>query len=230
MLQVFYGTNRTLVRNAAHQAAEQIGLKATSIDDTQYQPGIILDSATATSLFGGEACYILDTPSSDEAFLKEVIDVLPTLAESPHTFIVMEGSLLADQKKRYAKFSTSLQEFTLEKTERFNPFGLAEALARKDKKQLWVLLQKARMEMIREEELVGILWWQLKTLRLAAITRTAEEAGLKEYPYKKAKQSLRNFAPGELERLSQSLLELYHADHQGGTSMEVSLEQWVLTM
>ena len=91
-----------------------------------------------------------------------------------------------------------------------------------------MLLQEANAASLRPEEIIGMLWWQLKALRLAKITRTAEEAGMKEYPYKKAKQSLGLFKDGEVEQLSHSLLELYHDAHQGKRDMDLALEEWVL--
>ncbi len=230
MLNVFYGTNRTKVRDAAYKIIESQDVRPTIIDETTYFEGVVTGAVGTASLFGGVEYFLLDTPSGNTEFEAEVLESLSALTASSNVFIVLEGGLLAEFKKKYTKHANSIEEFTTEKTERFNPFSLAEALARKDKKQLWVLLQQARLQQIREEELVGILWWQLKTLRLATLTPSAEAAGLKEYPYKKAKQSLRNFAPGEIEKLSDTLLVLYHEDHQGGAAMETSLERWVLTV
>jgi hypothetical protein len=93
-----------------------------------------------------------------------------------------------------------------------------------------VLLQEARQSGLREEEIIGMLWWQLKSLRLALVTNSADEAGMKEFPYTKAKRALSTFAPGEVVLLSQSLLELYHAGHSGQSDMDVALEEWVLTL
>jgi hypothetical protein len=75
-----------------------------------------------------------------------------------------------------------------------------------------------------------MLWWQLKSLRLAALTQSAQEAGMKDFPYNKSKRALPAFAPGEVVTLSQSLLELYHAGHSGQRDMDIALEQWVLAL
>jgi hypothetical protein len=90
------------------------------------------------------------------------------------------------------------------------------------------LLQDARAAGLREEEIIGMLWGQLKSLRLAAVTSSADEAGMKDFPYNKSKRALNTFAPGEVLTLSQSLLELYHAGHSGQRDMDIALEQWVL--
>ena len=83
---------------------------------------------------------------------------------------------------------------------------------------------------IRDRELIGILWWQLKTLLLAQKTGNASEAGMKDFPYKKAKQALPNFAAGEVESLSLSLLTLYHQGHSGEVDIDEALELWLLSL
>jgi DNA polymerase III delta subunit len=227
MLYVFYGTDRKGVRNAAHMITESLGSPAL-IEEGNYTKGAVADAVGASSLFGGSECFLIDTPSQDDEFEREVLSLLDSMATSTNIFVVLEGALLADAKKKYGKHAASVEEFAADKPERFNVFQIAETLAKKDKKQMWVLLQEARALGIRDEETIGILWWQLKALRLAKLTRSADEAGMKEYPYKKASQSLRNFKEGEVEALSRSLLELYHEAHQGKRDIAVALEQWVL--
>lgn len=156
--------------------------------------------------------------------------MLAELAESSNTFVLLEGPLLAAAKKRLNNHAAEMSEYAAEKQVRFNAFSLAEALAVKDKRTLWVRLQEARLAGMREEELIGILWWQLKSLRLAAVTNSPAEAGMKQFPYNKAKRALGCFAPQEVQQLSQSLLEVYHAGHAGVRSLDVALERWVLTL
>lgn len=233
MFVVFYGSNRGKVRDgateyiAAHFPADGT---LTTIDASDFETGQLADAFGATSLFGGREWFVLDAPSTNPDFVEAVTSSLAELAESSNTFVILEGPLLAPAKKKYEKFAAKLTEFTAEKADRFNSFALAEALAGKDKRKLWVLLQEARLEGLREEEIVGMLWWQLKALRLAALTKSADEAGMKDFPYNKAKRALVKFSDGEVGRLSQSLLEVYHAGHSGTRDMDSALEQWVLEL
>jgi DNA polymerase III delta subunit len=231
MYVVFFGTDRGAVRDAATAYIEKqmpADGTLTTIEALEYQPGQVADALGATSLFGGEEWFVFDTPSGNEEFINDVKESLAEMAESVNTFVILEGALLAAQKKTYEKHATEMKEFIADKIERFNSFALAEALAGKDKRQLWVLLQEAKLAGQREEEIIGILWWQLKALRLAVRTKTAAEAGMKDFPYNKAKRALTKFAPGEIEILSQSLLELYHDGHAGVRELDLSLEEWIL--
>jgi len=101
-------------------------------------------------------------------------------------------------------------------------------LANKDKKSLWLLFCEAKRNGLSGEEIIGTLWWQLKSLRLAAMTNSASEAGMKDFTYNKAKRALRNFRDGELETLSHSLLLAYHDGHGGIRDIDYALEEWVL--
>ena len=231
MLVVYYGSDRSGVRDAATKYIEDTMPSdgtLTTIDGSEYQPGQVADALGATSLFGGSEWFVFDTPSSSSECDEEVKAALSELAESPNTFVVIEESLLAAPKKVYAKHAADMTECKLAAVERFNSFALAEALAQKDKRRLWVILQECKLHGMREEEIVGMLWWQLKALRLAKQTSSATEAGMKDFPYNKAKRSLVKFTEGEVERLSQSLLTLYHDGHAGVREMDVALEWWVL--
>jgi len=228
MLMLFFGNDRLAVRDAAQTQAETTGGTVTVIDDLTYTGGLIANALGANSLFGGQECFILDTPSSLSEFEEETMTHLSDMAASPNTFLVLEGPLLVDARRRYAKHALDSREFSSEKAERFNTFAMAEALAKRDKKTLWVLLNQARSAGLRDEEIIGMLWWQLKALRLAKITKSAVEAGMKDFPYNKAKRALSGFKESEIEALSHSLLELYHHAHQGTKDMDLALEEWVL--
>lgn len=231
MYVVFYGADRGGVRDGA---AAYINTNApgdatvTTLDAAEYQVGQVRDALGAQSLFGGPEWFVLDTPSANEEFFADTRDALAALAESPNMFVILEAALLAGPKKLYAKHTAVIEEFVVEKKAAFNTFALAEALAHKDRRQLWVRLQEARLAGLREEEIIGMLWWQLKALRLAQNTTTAAAAGMKDFPYSKAKRATAKFAAGEVEQLAHSLLVLYHEGHAGRSDMSLALERWVL--
>lgn len=233
MLKVFCGNDTVKVRQTAFELIGKLeagGVTVTYVDGESFVTGVLADSAGAASLFGGEELFVLDTPSSKKEFDEEVKDSLEALSESSNTFVVIEENLLAAPKKQYQKHAESLEEFKGGAAERFNVFAMADALSRKDKKTLWLLLQEAKTAGLSEEEIIGTLWWQLKSMRLASVTNSAEEAGMKDFPYSKAKRSLSKFKEGELESTSRKLLSVYHDGHAGVRDIDVSLEQWVLTL
>ncbi len=229
MLAVFFGSDRKAIRDRAEQVFDKNAVVET-IDEHSYEIGKLADAVGATSLFGEPLQYLIDTPSIDDNFKDEVENLLKEMSASSYQFVIIESVLLATQKKKYAKYANLVEEFLAESKDRFNAFALADALVQKDKKTLWVLLQEAKNAGLREEEIIGTLWWQLKTMRAAALTKSASEAGIKDFPYNKAKRALAKFEKGEVEKLSRSLLKCYHDGHKGLVDVSVGLEMWVLSV
>lgn len=230
MLTVFFGSDRKKVADTAQIKAKAISKSPVTIDEHGFLPGQFIELVSSSSLFGEIGVYIIDTPSASSEFYEECLDNMKDMSESANQFFVIEGSLLAPAKKKFAKYAEQIKEFSADKPERFNTFGLADALARRDKKSLWVMIQEAQLVGVKEEEIIGILWWQLKAVRLSATTSSAQEAGLKDYPYRKAKQALNKFSNQEVLNLSHSLLSLYHRGHKGKCDIKLALERWVLSM
>ncbi len=233
MLHLFYGNDTVGVREKTHAFCADCEAKGATLEriDTQsYAPGVLTDIAGATSLFGTETLYLIDTPSLKKDFYDDVLEHLEILKESPNTFVIIEEALLAPEKKKFAKYTETNEEVKKASTERFNAFGMADSLAKKDKRMLWVQLQEAKTAGLSPEEIIGTLWWQIKSLRLAKVTQNAAEAGMKDYPYNKAKGALSNFKEGELEALTESLLAVYHDGHLGKKDIDLALEKWMLTI
>lgn len=233
MLYLFYGNDTITVRKKAQEftaVEEKKGTRVERIEVENYSEGVFADVVGATSLFGEKTLYVIDTPSLKTEIYDEVITHLESFSDSENTFVVIEEALLAPQKKKFEKYAEKIEEYKSAAVERFNAFGMADSLARKDKKTLWLQLQDARQAGLSPEEIIGTLWWQLKSMRLAKNTSTAAEAGMKDFPYNKAKRALSSFKEGELEETSRNLLTVYHDGHLGVADIDLALERFVLTI
>ena len=232
MLVVFSGNNTVETRSQARAYSleeEEVGKSVRAVTSDAYQAGELIASAQSASLFGGVECIVLDTLSENEDAFAELLTALPLLASSPHTFVVIETKLSVDDAKSFAEYAEKMIIIKDGAATRFNAFSLADALASKDKKSLWMLLLRAEAEGLTPEEIIGTLFWQLKSLRLAKITNTAAEADMKDFPYNKAKRAATKFTTAELQALSERLLTVYHKGHLG-SDINLTLEQWVLSI
>ncbi len=233
MLYAFYGTDVVGVRKEAHEFLEKYeekGITIERITAENYVPGSIEDAAGSSSLFWEEQVVVIDTPSGDKEMFEKVFSILPELKESRNIFVIIEEKLLAPEKKKLQKYAEKSEEQTAAKEERFNVFALTDALLRRDKKSLWILLTEAWRNGLSNEEIIGTLYWQVKILRLAEKTSSAEEAGQKPFVYQKAKRALSKFKEGELTQISRDLLAIYHDGHLGKREADVALEKWVLSL
>lgn len=234
MLQVFYGNNQSKVRDAVLEYVNTYtgkGFIVNNIDQENYSVGSIANALQANALFSEDSIYILDYPLSDEEMKAEFYSLQDELVDSLRPFVVVENNLLAADLKSLSKKATitKLTDSKEDSTKSaFNIFSLTDVLCRRDKKQLWIRLQDAHKAGIAPEEIVGVLWWQIKSIYLASIYDSAQEADLKPFPYKKAKEALRVYSKAEVEDKLESLLTLYHEAHSGKVDFKNGLEEWVL--
>lgn len=234
MLYVFSGNDAVGVRKDAHafiETYEVRGVPVERITSENYSAGQILELAFSRPLFGEEVLVVLDTPSEEEGMFEECLSMAQALAEAPHTFVVLEKKLSATENrtlKKHAKEYHDVQGEIL--NERFNTFSLADALSKRDKKLLWVLYMRAKMAGIAPEEIIGVLFWQVKSLRLAQNTKSAGAAGMKDFQYRKVKSAAAKFSTSDLNNLSRSLIDIYHKGHRGEVDIETALEKFLLTV
>lgn len=232
MLYVYHGNDVVNVRKKAHEflrTYEEAGSGVREVSTETYSPGMLTDLAGAVSLFLGTEVTLIDTLSEDTGAFDSLREVIPLLAESQNIFVVIETTLSPGDKKLFTQYAAKIEE-TKGTSETMNPFALADALTRRDKKSLWILLTEAWRNGLTTEAIIGTLYWQMKLLRLAERTKNATEAGQKDFPYNKAKRALGKFKKGEVDSLSRELLALYHEGHTGKRDIDLALERWVLTL
>lgn len=159
-----------------------------------------------------------------------VLEYAKTLGESENVFLLIENELNKTTLKKLEKHAERVEEFSKKGPvkKEFNTFGLADALGKRDRRGLWVEFEKALRALKEPEEIHGILFWQLKSIALAQQTTSSDEAGMKDFPYKKAKGFTRNFSEDELYALLGDLVERYHLARRGEGTLETQLEQFVL--
>lgn len=116
------------------------------------------------------------------------------------------------------------------KRQDFNVFSLTDAFGSRNKKEAWILYQKALSVGLSTEEVFFKIVWQVKSMLLVARTENIEETDMKAFPYNKAKSFLKNFKPGELERISESLVVGYILARQGKGEIETLIEKILLDL
>ena len=126
--------------------------------------------------------------------------------------------------------NTDSQGLTLRSRTEFNIFTLTDALGARDKKQAWVLYQKALAAGFSAEEIFFKIIWQVKSMLIALRTKNVGETDMKAFPYSKAKRFLKNFKPGELEKLSEDLVIDYQCARRGEIEIEMVIEKVLLSL
>jgi len=231
MIHSFFGTDVIQARAAAQDfiaTQKENGVSVTRFSGDVWTQGDMEQALGGTSLFGETHLYVLDTPEENKEMEEYVYAHIQDCAESPNTFVLITGKVLAAQKKKLEKYSESISEHTLSKEKPFNIFALGDALLRKDKKSLWILYTEAKQSGHSDEEILGTLFWQVKVLSLVGTTQSAEEAGVSAFPYGKAKRTL--YSPEDIGTMRETLVRIYHEGHGGVRDMGNALEAWILSL
>lgn len=182
-------------------------------------------------LFEQKHIVVLDTLLPQKNTKEAVMDSLSHLADSSSVFLLLEGALDAKTAAMIEKHAVKTFSFgEKKKAEWGNNIGflIADAYGAKDRKNAWVLFQKALRAGSSAEEIHGTLFWQVKTILLAKKTKSAEEAGLKPFPYGKAVRFAKNFSEAELEEILSRLVDMYHGIRMEGGELEIEIEKFLL--
>ena len=237
MLFLLHGTDTTKARAKANVLVDSLLAKKpdaalVKVDDEMFDASHIPEWTTAQGLFEQKFIVFFDKVLLNKDAKETIIGALKEIESSDNVFVMLEESLDKKTLTKLEKHAQKVQEFGTKESapkESFNAFALTDALGKRDKKQLWVLYQKALMHGLVPEELHGTLFWQVKSMILARTSRSADEAGLKPFVYNKAKGFAGNYSEGELENLSKGLVKVYHESRRGEGEFGVKLEMWVLS-
>lgn len=181
-------------------------------------------------MFAPAVTLILDRPlESDEgtALMVEQGDLL--VAASAQVFAIVGDVSTTDQKKfpKGATIETYDAPARVE-SEVPNSFALVDAVQAGDRKRAWILYRQLIDSGASAEEVHGTLAWAARAVVLAAHTKSASEAGMKPFPYDKAKRVARALKPGEAEAQSATLVRMYHEARLGKGTLEELLEMYLL--
>jgi len=239
MLYLLHGTDTFKARKKLNSLINTLLSKKKDamlirVNSENFSPREVLDLADSQGLFESKSIIIFDSIFENTTDKEILLDNSKDLQDSDNVFIILEGKLDKKSITKISKYAEKVQEFdapkVLAKKSQFNIFELSDALGTRDRKRLWVLYQTGKLHNVSDEEMHGILFWGIKNMLLARNSKSATEAGLSPFVYKKAKGFERNFKDRELENISGTLLQIYHNARRGIKPFNIGFEQFVLTL
>lgn len=232
MLYFFHGDSAARLK----KITERREALAKNDRDALYRPlaeeewnGPALEElARGQGLFGGTSYFLikefLSTKEDKEFFMESAA----LLARSHNVFFVSEPSATKEIIKAVEKAggeSVALAE-TQKATKRDSSgFALADAAAKRDRKLAWALFHESLFKGASAEELHGILFWQMKNLRLAKLPGSGANFS---FPLMKAKSAAPKWKDEEITGALGRLVSIYHESHRGKYELPVALELFLL--
>ena len=192
MLHIVWGSDREATRDAAQKL-----LKATlspvlvvtdshSVDDLRF-------SMQGVGLFGETSSVFLDGVLATEEMKRIILSSLNYLKKSPQLFVLRDEKIDADTRKQLEKYAEKSEKFELKKEKEVTTvFALANALQKRDKKALWVGLQREFLHGNAPEAVHGVLFWAAKQEFLKTNTERAraQVALLAELPHEARRKGI----------------------------------------
>ena len=141
----------------------------------------------------------------------------------------MEQSLF----KEYQGVFEGEEETTKEKKSfvwSFSPFALQDAIGDKNAKKAWIEYHRIRISRIEAEEIIHKIINKVRDMNMILSGAGAEDLNMKDFPYNKSKEDLKNWKPEELKRFYTDLVSIYHESRMGGEDVDTALEKILLKL
>ncbi len=239
MLYFLYGEDKDKARAKATGLVETLLKKKPDaaffkLTDENFSEAHFEEYIGGQGLFENKYIVLADGLFGNKEIKEFVVKRLKDLKESQNIFILREGETDKATLTKIEKNAEKVQEFALanapQKKEEFKIFSLTDAFGRRDRKALWVLYQQAKLANVEDEQIHGILFWQVKNMLVSMQTKSAADAGLNPFVFTKAQGFARNFKNEELVKKSAELVELYHDARRGIHELGSAMECFILSI
>jgi len=241
MIYLFYGQDIETARRKADGVVASLLKKRPDasvfrLDSDKWQEAAFDEYVGGQGLFVQKYIVVLDRLFEKKELKEYVVERLKVLKASDNVFIILENTLDKTTLGKFEKTAEKIQAFgedkegtsKSKKASEFNMFTMTDALGARNGKRLWTLYQQALRHGVVNEELHGILFWQVKSMLLAVLSKDVKESGLNPFVYSKAKNYAKNFTLPELKKISSDLVTMYHRAHRGEVDFDVALEKFFL--
>ncbi len=238
MLYIYYGTDQKKVADKARNLVDSLRAKKpeasfVEINSDNWSPFVIDEHAGGQGLFSNKYIVYINRVGNNEEKVENILEKLPLMKESTNIFIISEGKINAESKKKFDKYGDKVIVYDeVEKVAKkeFNIFSLADAIGNRDHMKSWMIYRQALENNLEPESILGTIFWQLKSMAVAVDAKSAVEAGLNPFVYAKAKKGAGLFEQAELNDLLERAIVLYHDSHRGLTDLELGIERLVLSI
>lgn len=113
----------------------------------------------------------------------------------------------------------------------YSPFALQDALGERNAKNVWIEYQKIVLQGIEAEEIIHRIISKVKDMAAISAGASAEDLGIKDYPFSKSKRDLKHWKIEDLKMFYEKLVYIYHQSRMsGGESLETALEKTLLSL
>lgn len=237
MIHLVYGIDRPRIKKRVGEILKSFS-EVFWITADQFSESKIDELSGARGLFVSKYAVVCDGLFENKNSAVYFPDKLKEISESPNLFVFMEGGLEKKELDLFKKFAEKVEELGVapkegKKPDLFNLFLLCDALGERNKKNLWILYNKALSAGVEADQIFWKLAWQVKNLLLAkkaegGKTELIEKLKMSPFVADKAVRYAKGWTEAELTGLYRDLLDTYHNARRGVVDMETAIEKLIL--
>jgi hypothetical protein len=241
MFYIFHGQNVEESLRKRARLLQMIRQKKPFVDtvalETSDVSSVDFNQLSARcGLFEPCSIYMIDSALSDATTRALIIDNIEIIAKSHNVFIFFEReglskSVLDKLETLCAKVYLSSHSTEFQKVnDNRELFALADALSSRAKKDLWIRYSEVMLDGKSSEEVLAILFWQVKALMIARASTSASQAKLSPFVYAKAVRQAHKWSQDKLKALAWALVVCFHDSRRGVCNMQDRLEKIILSI
>lgn len=239
MILFIYGDDTKKVREKTTATVDGLLLKQKDasvfrIDAGSWDLSYVNELLNAQGLFLPKYVIVFSFISENKEFFAELLTLLKEMKSAEHICIIAEGEITEKNKEKIKKSAEKSQEFSIKKSPIVNfkkeppTFAFATSFANREFQKTEKYLHELLNLKLAPEEIHGVLWWQMKSVKLASSAQSAVGAGLNPFVFKNAKHSSEKWNPEDLDQVLNSLFEMYHQAHRGKIDFYNAIERLVV--
>lgn len=179
--------------------------------------------------------YVFDADNFDRAAVEELL-LSESLFGEPRQLVFknlkaeLEDLKTVLKKTKHEVLIVNSKDKAPKAVKESNPFALADALADRDRKRLWLIFAESLRRGVSADEMFWKILWQLKTILLVAVSNSHDKLDLKPFVESKARRALKNWPTADLQRLMSDFNRLYHRTYRDSDDFAFGLEKIILTL
>lgn len=233
MLYVLHGDIKEVKKNVQKHLSsltkKRPDAEVFRVDTQNYTEDTIRELIGSQGLFEKKYIVVCDGLYEKKETRESINEFLKEMQESEHVFLCAEGEVDKRTLPTLEKHAEKVWAFTpKEKKTSTNIFTLANHLGRKDRERLWAQYLTYLDQGISAEEIIGVLFWQVKNIIIAQKTSSAKESGLSPFVYGNASAFAKKWTKEELEKISSQLVAVTSSVRSGEGDSETLLEAVLL--
>ncbi|MEI8061822.1 MAG: hypothetical protein WCG97_00805 [bacterium] len=215
--------------------AKQKDASVFKIEGGSWRSEYVQELLNAQGLFLSKYIIVFNFISENKEAFSELVDFLPQMKSADHVCIIAEGNITEKNKEKIKKVAQKSQELLLKKIPINEPrkneaptFAFAMSFANREFQKTEKYFHALLDLKLAPEEVHGVLWWQMKAVRLASTAQSAVGADLGPYVFKNAKSASLKWKAEDLDQVLNSLFEMYHLAHRGKIDFYNTIERLIV--